>query len=59
MQHLKIRVVYSLLTKLYPFSTVRQIPKMVKEISASKKQPDGKVQCFEFYCKIYAQYFAL
>lgn len=27
----------------------RQIPKMVKEISASKKQPDGKVQCSGFF----------
>lgn len=29
---------------------------MVKEISASKKQPDGKVQFFEFYCQIDTQY---
>lgn len=29
---------------------------MVKEISASKKQPDEKVQVFEFYCQTDALY---
>ena len=39
------------------FSHNRQIPKMVKEIAASKKQPDGKVQCFLNLLELWVSYF--